>query len=44
MRNAHSRILSMARKLKMKKNEKHTVECGILRETVKNVKNEKYTQ
>ena len=44
MRNAHSRILSMARKLKMTENEKHTVECGILRETVKNVKNEKYTQ
>ena len=45
MRNVHCRTLSMARKLKkkMEKGETHNVGHGIWRETVKNVKKEKYT-
>ena len=35
MRNAHYRICSMARKLKIMENEKHTVGCGNFQETVK---------
>ena len=38
MRNGHSRHWSLARKLKIMYNEKHTVGVEIWRETLKNAK------
>ena len=43
MRNEHCRAWIMARKLQIMENEKHTDPLVMWRETVKNVKNEKYT-
>ena len=43
MRNAHCRTWSIARKLKNKENEKHTLGHEIWQETLKNVKNVKCT-
>jgi hypothetical protein len=43
MINAHCRTWNMARNSKNVQNEKHTAGPGIWRETVKNVKNGKYT-
>ena len=43
MRNGHSMHLSLARKLKIMYNEKHTVGVEIWRETLKIAKNEKFT-
>ena len=44
MRNVHCRTWNMARKLKNAENDKNTVSPGKWQETLKNVKNEKYTQ
>ena len=44
MRNSHGNTWNMARNTENEQNGKHTVGCGIWRETVNNVKNEKCTQ